>query len=89
MDGTLILYLARRTMETALLLAGPAMAVALATGFLVAMVQAVTSIRDMSMGIVVKLTGVAVTLLVFGGWMLEVASEFILEIFNHMQSMGH
>jgi flagellar biosynthetic protein FliQ len=89
MDGTLILHVARRAMETALVLAGPALAVTLITGFLVAMIQAVTSIRDMSMGMVVKLAGVAVTLLICGGWMLEVASEFVMEIFNHMQSLGH
>lgn len=76
-------------METALILAGPALAVTLITGFLVAMIQAVTSIRDMSMGMVVKLAGVAITLLICGGWMIEVASEFIMEIFNHMQSLGH
>jgi len=89
MDGSLVLHLARRMMETALVLAGPALLVTLVTGFLVAMIQAVTSIRDMSMGMVVKLAGVAVTLLVCGGWMLEVASDFVMEIFNHMQSVGH
>ena len=89
MDATLILHVARRMMETALVLAGPALVVTLITGFAVAMIQAVTSIRDMSMGMVVKLAGVAVTLLVCGGWMLEVAGEFVMEIFNHMQAVGH
>jgi flagellar biosynthetic protein FliQ len=75
--------------ETALVLAGPVLIVALVTGFLVAMAQAVTSIRDMSLGMVVKLAAVAVTLLICGGWMVETASEFLMEIFNHMQTMGH
>ncbi|MCD6304162.1 MAG: flagellar biosynthetic protein FliQ [Planctomycetes bacterium] len=89
MDAALVLYLARRMLETALVLAGPALAVTLVTGFAVAMMQAVTSIRDMSMGMVVKLAAVAVTILLTGGWMLETASNFVLEIFNHMQAMGH
>ena len=89
MDSTLVLHLARRMMETSLVLAGPALGVTLVVGFVVAMVQAVTSIRDMSMGMVVKLAAVAVTLLVTGGWMLQVASEFTMEIFNHMQAVGH
>lgn len=89
MEGALVMHLAKRMVETALILAGPALAVTLITGFLVAMVQAVTSIRDMSMGMVVKLAGVALTLLICGGWMLEVASEFMREIFHHMQAMGH
>jgi len=89
MDSSLVLHLARRTMETSLVLAGPALAVALIVGFLVAMIQAITSIRDMSMGMVVKLAGVGVTMLLCGGWMLDVASDFVMEIFNHMQTMGH
>jgi flagellar biosynthetic protein FliQ len=89
MDGTLVLHIGRRMMETALLLAGPVLAVTLVVGFVVAMIQAVTSIRDMTMGMVIKLAGVAITLLVTGGWMLEVAGEFTREIFNHMQAMGH
>ncbi len=89
MDGTLVLHLGRRMTETALALAGPALAVTLVTGFLVAMIQAVTSIRDMSLGVVVKLGAVAATLLICGGWMLEVACEFAMEIFHHMEAMGH
>jgi len=89
MDGTLILHVGRRMAETALVLAGPALVVTLIAGFVVALLQAVTSVRDMSLGMVVKLAGVAVTLLICGGWMLEVASEFVMEIFYHMQAMGH
>ena len=52
-------------------------------------VQAVTSVRDMSMGMVVKLAAVGVTLLATGGWMIGTAGDFVMEIFNHMQAMGH
>jgi flagellar biosynthetic protein FliQ len=89
MDGTMVLHLGRRMLETALLLAGPALAVTLIVGFVVAMLQAVTSIRDMTMGMVVKLAGVALTLLLAGGWMLQVARDFAREIFHHMQALGH
>lgn len=89
MDGTLVMHLGRRMLETALMLAGPTLLVTLIVGFAVAMLQAVTSIRDMTLGIVVKLAGVAITLLVCGGWMLQVASDFAKEILNHMQAMGH
>jgi len=48
----------------------------------------VTSIRDMTMGMVVKLACVGLTLLAFGGWMTRIAVEFTREMFNHMQSIG-
>ena len=83
-----VLYLGRRTLETALLLAGPVLLVTLVIGFVVSMFQAVTSIRDMTMGLVVKLVFVGLTLLVFGSWMTQVAIGFTVEMFNHMQSVG-
>jgi len=89
MDGDLVLYLTRRTLETALLVSAPVLAVTLVLGVIVAMLQAVTSIKDMTMGLVLKLAGVGVTMLVTGGWSLQVAVDFTREIFNHVQMLGH
>jgi len=89
MDSDLVLYLSRQTLETALLLSAPVLAVTLVLGVIVAMLQAVTSLKDMTMGLVLKLAGVGITLLVTGGWSLQVAVDFTREIFNHVQSLGH
>ena len=89
MDGDLILYLGRRTLETALLLSAPVLAVTLVLGVVVALLQAVTSIRDMTMGMVLKLAGVGITMLVAGGWSLRIAVDFTQEIFDHVQALGH
>lgn len=88
MDGEMVLYLGRRTLETAMLLAAPVLVVTLVVGFIVAMLQAVTSIRDMTMGLVLKLGFVGLTLLIAGGWILQVAVGFATEIFNHIEAMG-
>jgi flagellar biosynthetic protein FliQ len=89
MDADLVLYLTRRTLETALLLSAPVLVVVLVLGAAVALFQAVTSIKDMTIGLVLKLAGVGVTVLVTGGWSLQVAVDFTREIFNHMQMLGH
>lgn len=89
MDGDLVLYLGRRTLETALLLSAPVLVVTIVLGTLVALLQAVTSLRDMTMGLALKLAGVGITLLVTGGWSLQVAVDFTREVFNHMQALGH
>jgi|AntAceMinimDraft_8_1070364.scaffolds.fasta_scaffold144919_2 flagellar biosynthesis protein FliQ len=88
MDSEFVLYIGRRALETALLVSAPVLAVALAIGVGTAMLQAVTSIRDMTLGLVLKLVGVGVTLLICGGWMLDIATRFATEIFNHAQSIG-
>ena len=89
MDADLVLYLTRRTLETALLLSAPVLGVVLLLGAAVALFQAVTSIKDMTIGLVIKLIGVGVTILVTGGWSLQVAVDFTREIFNHVQMLGH
>ena len=89
MSPELVLHLGRRALETALLVAAPVLGVTLVVGFLVAMIQAVTSIRDMTMGLVVKLAAVAITLLISGGWMMETAVGFAKEIFSHIEAVGH
>ncbi|MCX5654392.1 MAG: flagellar biosynthetic protein FliQ [Planctomycetota bacterium] len=89
MDADLVLFLTRRTLETALLLSAPVLVVVLVMGAAVALFQTVTSIKDMTMGLVLKLVGVGVTILMTGGWSLQVAVDFTREIFNQMQMLGH
>ena len=88
MDAELFVYVGRRALETGMLLAGPVLAVALMVGVLVTMLQVVTSIRDMTTVLVVKIAAVGLTLLICGSWMTKIAVNFTLEIFNHVQSVG-
>lgn len=89
MNEDMVLYLGRRTLEMTLLLSAPVLGVTLVLGILTAMLQAVTSMKDMTMGLVIKLAAVGVTLIIAGSWMIQTAMGFTNEIFNHMQSIGH
>ena len=88
MDPDLILHIGRRALETALLVSTPVLASALIVGVVVAMLQAVTSIRDMTMGMVLKIACVGIVLMICGGWMMQVAVAFTNEVFSHMQAVG-
>ncbi|MCP4376529.1 MAG: hypothetical protein GY794_10205 [bacterium] len=88
MDPELVLHIGRRALETALLVATPVLATALVVGVLVAMFQAVTSVRDMTMGMVLKIACVGIVLMICGGWMMQVAVAFTNEVFTHMQAVG-
>ena len=88
MSPEYILFLSRRTMETAILLAAPILTVTLVVGFVTAMIQAVTSIRDMTMGMILKLLSVAITVLICGGWMMQTAIGFTKEVFNQLRATG-
>jgi flagellar biosynthetic protein FliQ len=88
MDNSFVLYLGRHTLETALLLAAPILLTCIIVGVIVTLLQAVTSIRDMTLTIVPKLLAVGVMILLFGGWMLQVVLRFTNEIFFHILNIG-
>ncbi|MHC4648784.1 MAG: flagellar biosynthetic protein FliQ [Planctomycetota bacterium] len=89
MGSSFALYLGRHTLETALLLAGPILLTCMVVGVVVTLLQAVTSIRDMTLTIVPKLLAVGVIILLLGGWSLGVLLRFTTEIFGHIQNIGH
>ena len=89
MSSNFILYLGRHTLETALLVATPALLTCMVVGIAVTLFQAVTSMRDMTLTIVPKLLALGVVTILFGGWMLHVLLEFFTEIFGHIQNIGH
>ncbi len=82
MNTEVIMYLGRRTLETGMMLSAPVLIVALISGIVVSLFQAVTSMRDMTLGVVVKIGAVGITLLIAGGWMLQVALSFTKEVFD-------
>jgi flagellar biosynthetic protein FliQ len=88
MDSSFALYLGRHTLETALLLSAPILIVCIVVGVVVTLLQAVTSIRDMTLTIVPKIIALGVVTLLFGGWMLQVVLRFTSEIFGHIQNIG-
>ncbi|RKY24952.1 MAG: flagellar biosynthetic protein FliQ [Planctomycetota bacterium] len=88
MDSSFVLYLGRHTLETALLLSAPILLTCMVVGIIVTLLQAVTSIRDMTLTIVPKLLAVGVVTLLFGGWMLQVLLRFTNEVFSHIQNIG-
>ena len=88
MDSSFVIYLGRQTIETALLVAAPILLTCVIVGVVVTLLQAVTSIRDMSLTVVPKLMAVGFVTLLFGNWMLGTLLKFMNEIFGHIQSIG-
>ena len=89
MDSNFALYLGRQTLETALLLAAPILVTCIVVGVVVTLLQAVTSIRDMTLTIVPKLLAVGLVTLICGSWMLQLILKFTNQVFSHIQNIGH
>ena len=88
MDMSFVIYLGKHTLETALLVAAPILLTCMVVGIGVTLIQAVTSIRDMTLTIVPKLLAVGAVTLIFGSWMLQVILRFMTEIFGYIQNYG-
>lgn len=89
MDSSFALYLGRHTLELSLLLTAPILLTCMVVGVVVTLLQAVTSIRDMTLTIVPKLLAVGIVTLVCSSWMLQVILRFTNEIFSQIQNIRH
>ena len=68
--------------------AGPVLAVALAIGLLIGIIQAATSINEMTLSFVPKLVLVLLTLALIAPFMLSGLADYFAFIFDQIASIG-
>jgi flagellar biosynthetic protein FliQ len=61
--------------------------VALAVGLIIGIIQAATSINEMTLSFIPKLIAEALALLLFGGWMLTTLVDFTRNIFQRIPTL--
>jgi flagellar biosynthetic protein FliQ len=83
-EGT-YLDLALHSIQTALYLAAPVLIVTLVVGFLISIIQAVTSIQEQTLTFVPKILVTGLALVMFGPWMLQVMNAYTADIFGNLQ----
>ena len=66
-----ILHIASQAVMICLKLGAPMLIVSMAIGVAVSLVQAVTSVQEATLTFVPKLAGVALVIVLTGGWMLD------------------
>ena len=76
LGSELALTLTSDTLWTAILLAAPVIGLTTLVGLIVSILQVVTQIQESSLSFVPKLVAAAAVLLVLGGWMLTILTQF-------------
>ena len=71
-----------------ILAAGPILGVALGIGLLIGIIQAATSINEMTLSFVPKLVLVLVTLALLANFMLTELTDYFAYIFDQIASIG-
>lgn len=72
---------------TGLLLCGPVLGVTMIVGLAISILQVVTQVQEMSLSFVPKLVAAAMSLIVFGPWMLRTLSAFSSRLWTHIPEM--
>lgn len=87
MDAAQVIDLGRESLWVAVMVAAPLLGVALAVGLLVGILQAATSIQEMTLSFIPKLGAMIVALLLFGGWQITVMVDFFGRIFERIPGL--
>ncbi|ODU21602.1 MAG: flagellar biosynthetic protein FliQ [Sphingomonas sp. SCN 67-18] len=87
MDSGYFLGVAREAMWVLALASAPILIPALLAGLLLGMVQAATSINEATLSFVPKLAVVGLSLVIFGGLIMGLLSDFTLAIFDRIPDL--
>ncbi len=87
MDTAMVIELGRHALWTAVLVCAPLLSVALAVGLVIGIIQAATSINEMTLSFIPKLIALALALLIFGSWQLVTLIDFTRSIFQRIPAL--
>jgi flagellar biosynthetic protein FliQ len=76
------LSLGREAIVVALLVCGPALLFGLVTGLVISIFQAVTQIQEPTLTFIPKIVVVALTILLFGPFMLALLTDFMTRVIS-------
>lgn len=84
MDQGIIIDLVRQGLYTVIIVVAPVLGAGLATGLVVAILQATTQIQEQTLAFVPKIFAVLIAIGVFGPWMLNTFVDFVTELFSNI-----
>ena len=87
MDADYFLTVAHEAMWVLALAAAPILIPALLAGLILGMIQAATSINEQTLSFVPKLIVVAISLLIFGGLIMGLLTDFTTSIFERIPDL--
>jgi flagellar biosynthetic protein FliQ len=83
----MVIDLGRESLWVAVLVASPLLGMALAVGLFVGIIQAATSIQEMTLSFIPKLGMMILTLVIFGSWQISIMVDFFQKIFERIPTL--
>ena len=87
MEASAVIDVAREALWITLLVSAPLLGVALVVGVVVGVVQAATSINEMTLSFIPKLVAMGITVVLFGNWQIGILVEYLRGIFQRIPGL--
>jgi len=84
MSQETIMVVMQNAIWTVIFVAAPPLIMGLSVGLIVALFQTLTSIQEATLAFVPKILAVFLGLVIFGGWMLNLLTDFVLTLFEQI-----
>jgi flagellar biosynthetic protein FliQ len=87
MEIATVVDIGRSALWAVMLIASPMLVVALGVGLFIGVIQAATSINEMTLSFIPKLLAMGVTLALFGGWQLSMLVDYTRDIYKRIPAL--
>ena len=87
METATVIDLVREALWVTLVVSTPLLGVALVVGVFIGVVQAATSINEMTLSFIPKLVAMAVAVVLFGSWQIGILTDFIRNIYHRIPTL--
>ncbi len=82
-----VLEIGQQALKVTALLSAPMLLSVLVIGLIIGMFQTVTSIQEMTLSFIPKLIVLALVLAIAGPWMLNLITDFMIQIFEDIPDL--
>lgn len=87
MTAETIVTIGQQALEMTILVSAPMLLAALATGLLVSIFQAATSINEMTLSFIPKLLVMFVVMILAGPWMINTMTDYMARLFSSIPEL--
>jgi flagellar biosynthetic protein FliQ len=87
MEIATVIDIGRSALWAVLIISAPMLVVALGVGLFIGVIQAATSINEMTLSFIPKLIVMGVTLALFGGWQLSMLVDYTRDIYKRIPAL--
>ena len=87
MDSAMVIDLGRESLWVAVMISVPILFVALVVGLVIGIIQAATSINEMTLSFIPKLAAMVATLILVGSWQIGMLVEFTRRMYERIPAL--